>query len=111
MDPRLLREGIGEIPFPLLPSQNLSALFGVVNASGYSTSSPFLLDRNRPATFSLSGMSTPETGRAYVERFPNVRLTIVRQLNPPLWSILEDGRERWLTLDADTLQIRELSSP
>ncbi len=111
MDPRLMRESNEEVPYPLLPSQNLAALFGVVSASGYSSSSAFLLDRSRPAPFSLSGMYTPENGRAYQAMFPHVRLTILHQLNPPQWSIIEDGRERRLTLDPDTLQIRELPSP
>ena len=111
MDPRLMRESKEEVPYPLMPSQNLAALFDVVSASGYSSSSAFLLDRTRPAPFSPSGMYSPESGRAYQAVFPNVRLTIMRQLNPPQWSIIEDGRERRLTLDPVTLQIRELPTP
>ncbi len=112
MDPQLMRETTDEVPFRAATQpKNLAALFGAISASGYSSSSAFLLDKSRPAPFTPSGMYSPENGRAYQTRFPNVRLTIVRQLNPPLWSILEDGRERWLTLDPDTLQIRELTSP
>jgi hypothetical protein len=111
IDPRFVREGNDEVPFPLLPSQNLAALFDVVSASGYSSSSTFLLDRSKPPPFSLSGMYTPENGRQYLARFPNVRLTVVEQLNPPVWSIVENGRERRFTLNLENLQIRELANP
>ena len=64
VDPRLMRESSGRSVFPLLPSQNLAALFGVVSASGHSSS------------FGLPARSQP-AGPLFTERdavFPGKRL-------------------------------------
>ena len=98
-------------PFPLLPSHNFPALFGTVSVSGYSTGSPLLLDRSRLLPPTVDGIYSPEQARVYLEHFPDSRLTILHSLNPPVWTILESGRERRLTLDPSTLAITEVPIP
>ena len=59
----------------------------------------------------ISGIYSPEQARIFLERFPESRLTVVHQLNPPIWSIYESGRERRLTIDPASLAIRPVADP
>ncbi len=94
------------LPFPLLPSHNYPALFGVVSVSGYTSSSPLHLDQTRMLPVDVHGIYTPEQARIYLEHFPDTRVTLLRRLDPPVWSIIEGGTERTFTLDPKTLVIQ-----
>ena len=96
------------IPFPLLPSHNFPAIFGVVSVSGYSSSTPLLLESSRMLPIDVHGIYTPDQAKIFLEHQPNTRLTLLRRLDPPVWSIIEGGTERTLTLDPETLVIRSV---
>jgi hypothetical protein len=106
----LVHDGLERAPFPLLPSHNFAALFGVVSVSGYSTSSPLLLEHDRMLPPAVSGIYSPEQARLYLQRFPNARLTLLRQIDPPIWSIFEGDKERRMTIDPATLVISPVSA-
>ncbi len=89
------------MPFPLLPSHNFAALFGVVNVSGFSPSSPYSIDRARMMPPGVNGIYSPEQARIYLEQFPETRVVWLRQTDPPIWSIIDGGQERRLTLDPE----------
>ena len=110
-DDRLVDYDAPRMPFPLLPSQNMPVLFDIVSVDGYSTSTPLLLDRTRLLPPAVHGIYSPEQARIYMQHFPKSRLTLVHQLDPPIWSIYESGKELRLTLDPETLEIRTIPVP
>ncbi len=64
--------------------------------------------RSRLLPIDVHGLYTAEQAKVYLEHFPGTRVTVVRQIDPPVWSIIEGGTERTLTLDPETLVIRSV---
>ncbi len=108
-DLQLVDDAYERAPFPLLPSHNFASLFGVVSVSGYSTTTPLLLDRARLVPPAAHGIYSRAQAKVYLEHFPDTRLTVLHQVDPPIWSIYEDGLEKRLTLDPETLFIRTVT--
>ena len=96
------------IPFPLLPSHNFPAIFGMVSVSGYSSSSPLQFDPVRRLPIYFHGIYAPARAKNFLEHQPNTRVTLLRHLDPPVWSIIEDDTERTLTIDPETLVVRSV---
>jgi len=98
-------------PYPLLPSHNFPALFGVRSVSGYSTGTPLWLDPHRIFPPTLTGIFSLDEARIYLAHFPAARLTVLHSVDPPVWSIVGHESGRTLTIDPDTLAIRDAPPP
>jgi hypothetical protein len=93
------------IPFSLLGAFDYSCLLGLTNVSGYSPTIPPTKFSSEIRPWHHSGIFSRPDAEQLVAQHPELVHVALRNSQPPVFSIIEGGRERSFMLDLRSLKI------